>query len=64
MITILWNCFQNSPGGLFVLRVSATDADLGNNAKIIYTLEGNYGHHCLLKNPLQRTPRIALNRQS
>lgn len=39
---------QNSPGGLFVLRVSATDEDLGSNAKITYTLEGNDGHYCLL----------------
>ena len=27
--------------GLFVLRVSATDKDLGTNARITYTLEGN-----------------------
>ena len=32
---------QNSPSGLFVLRVSATDEDLGSNAKITYTLEGH-----------------------
>lgn len=31
---------QNSPSGLFVLRVSATDDDLGSNAKITYILEG------------------------
>ena len=31
---------QNSPGGLFVLRVSATDEDLGYNARITYSLEG------------------------
>ena len=31
---------QNSPRGLFVLRVSATDDDLGSNAKITYSLEG------------------------
>ena len=31
---------QNSPSGLFVLRVSAMDPDLGLNAKISYSLEG------------------------
>ncbi|XP_067054992.1 protocadherin Fat 4-like [Acropora muricata] len=31
---------ENSPSGLFVLRVSAVDPDLGLNAKISYSLEG------------------------
>ncbi|XP_068723113.1 protocadherin Fat 4-like isoform X1 [Montipora capricornis] len=34
------NVAENSPSGLFVLRVSATDSDLGSNAVISYGLEG------------------------
>lgn len=30
-----------SPSGLFVLRVRASDADLGDNARMTYSLEGN-----------------------
>lgn len=30
-----------SPSGLFVLRVRASDADLGDNARMTYSLKGN-----------------------
>ena len=46
--SITWLLSQNSPGGLFVLRVSATDEDLGSNAKITYSLEGGCGSDLLL----------------
>ena len=46
--SITWLLSQNSPGGLFVLRVSATDEDLGSNAKITYSLEGWCGSDLLL----------------
>ena len=46
--SITWLLSQNSPGGIFVLRVSATDEDLGSNAKITYSLEGWCGSDLLL----------------
>ncbi|XP_078366665.1 protocadherin Fat 4-like [Oculina patagonica] len=55
---------ENSPRGLFVLRVSATDPDLGNNARITYTLEGSDGKFTVDANTGDiRTGPLSLDRE-